>query len=148
MITNREPYSIFLVMGGIVFLFMFWGIYHLSLSYKNPAQIEKQLKIWNKFKPDNYSYSITTGCMYGSESKVVVKDNKELTYNNQGSNSYNTMQIKEMFAEAKRALIEASEVRITYNDVYGFPETIFVDWNSNSSDDECYYRIEKFTVYP
>ncbi len=148
MINNRDPYSIFLTMGSIVlFLFMFWGIWHLSLSYQNPEQIEEQLKIWNKNKPNSYSYSILSGCMFGSETQVTVKNNREISYKNLDGNTNCTMRIKDMFTNAKRALIEASKVHIAYNKEYGFPEKISVDWNSNFSDDECFYRVDNFTVY-
>ena len=53
-----------------------------------------------------------------------------------------------LFAVIDQARASADDLETQFDENYGFPSTIDIDWNENAVDDEVTYRMEGFAPLP
>ena len=51
-----------------------------------------------------------------------------------------------LFAIVREALADAHELHVEYDETYGFPTVVSIDWDENAVDDEVVFRVENFAV--
>ena len=106
---------------------------------------------WEAAGITSYSYDLQYGCFCSETTTlpahIVVTDGEvtDATYAQAGydiargdpvDENYEALTIDGLFDLADRAVREADEVTITYDDEFGFPESIDIDWITNAMDDE------------
>lgn len=89
---------------------------------------------------------MTQGCMF-TVSYYVDEIEKE-TYFESVKNYPQKYQkrIDDLFQVIQKATVEAYSLDVKYNDMYGYPESISIDWKYEVQDDECLYTVENFKV--
>ncbi|MBO9492358.1 hypothetical protein J7384_18495 [Endozoicomonas sp. G2_1] len=125
-----------------------FGAWFVGGTASKSAFVEEQQEIsklnrvlWSKVEPPNYSYSIWYGCMYTATSDITVSDGIEKFKGRE-----RTITINELFDLLPKIFAKASSYSIKYNEKYGFPTQIKVDWSSEVYDDECFYQVQRFLV--
>lgn len=122
------------------------------------AMEESQQK-WASQKVAHYKYDLTIGCFCPWRDlmplKVEVKDGQivsltdktgQPTPPNFADTFNNAATVDGLFKILDSALGRAQEVRVVYDDVYGYPKSIHVDYAKNATDDEIEYTVENFEM--
>ncbi len=111
---------------------------------------------WNDQKLGNYSFQLQVGCFSPPDItrpvNITVKEGiPKLAYADDGTpvtnkffDDYNT--IDKLFSTALRALENADAASVSYDEKYGFPARINIDFNKKLVDDEMSYTIADFQL--
>jgi len=121
----------------------------MFLKFENEKVIKRGEALtqkWIETRPTNISYKMTQGCMV-TISYYVDEIEKE-TYFESVKNYPLKYQkrIDDLFKVIQKATVEAYSLDVKYNDMYGYPELISIDWKYEVYDDECFYMVENFKV--
>jgi len=121
----------------------------MFLKFENEKVIKRGEALtqkWIETRPTNISYKMTQGCMF-TISYYVDEIEKE-TYFESVKNYPLKYQkrIDDLFKVIQKATVEAYSLDVKYNDMYGYPELISIDWKYEVYDDECFYMVENFKV--
>jgi len=143
---SRNPYSVIFVLGITVIILL--GGWFIGDASSRAVFVEEQVsliksnqKIWDESEPASYSYSIWYGCMLSDISNVKITDGiKSFGEKEKG------ITIDDLFKVALKIVSKASSYQFKYNNNFGYPEHIKVDWNSETYDDECFYQVQDFSV--
>ncbi|MGH1366263.1 MAG: DUF6174 domain-containing protein [Calditrichia bacterium] len=121
------------------------------------SELDEQLAKWQSFNLSNYSYEFRASCFcfpeFNEWVSVTVKDDtissvtilstteppQELPLNN-------WFTIDDLFETVSTAVETADEFEISYNDEYGYPEVISVDYIEEAVDDEVTYNSINLTI--
>ena len=139
---TKNPYATTIVLGSlVVFLFMFWGYSQIFTTMAKQVDVGEQLKKWNETLPHSYKFTVISGCMFLITSKVTVKNGKH-TF----SLDTEKITLVELFKVAKKVKEQAYKSEINYDEKYGFPTHIDIDWSRDTIGDECFYEVTEFEV--
>ena len=112
---------------------------------------------WARSGVADYQYTITRGCECSPESVgpvVIEVRNSQVVTRRYLTGTAVDPQFAELFAAVPGLfdLIDeaiqgdAVGLAVRYNEEYGYPETIQIDWVAGVADDEVSYHISDFTV--
>ena len=112
---------------------------------------------WARSGVADYQYTITRGCECSPESVgpvVIEVRNHQVQTRRYLTGTAVDPQFAELFAAVPglfdlidEAIQEpAAGLAVRYNEAYGYPETIQIDWVAGVADDEVSYHISDFTV--
>ncbi len=134
------------------------GLLILSCNRQSSPQQEwkdNQQK-WNDQKLGNYSFQLQVGCFCPQDItrpvNITVREGiPTLAYADDGTpvtdkffDDYNT--IDKLFSTALRALQNADAASVSYDEKYGFPTRINIDFNKKLVDDETSYTLADFQL--
>jgi hypothetical protein len=123
----------------------------------NKEELLKMQQLWNSQESDHYSYVVEKQCFcspnYTREMLVLVVNNevveaKYLDTNEQVSNEIvdQLVTIPEWFNEISLATEnESGDVKVLYDNEFGYPANISIDKHKLRSDDEFKVIISKLT---
>jgi len=121
------------------------------------SELEEQLAKWRSFNLSNYSYEFRASCFcipeFNEWVSVTVLDDtiasvtilstteppQELPLNN-------WFTIDDLFETVFDIVETADEFEISYNEEYGYPEEVSVDYYENTSDDEITYNAMNLSI--
>lgn len=109
-------------------------------------------KRWDENRPDTYRVTITQSCFCldeVTEPRTVTVTGDEVTdvdppIPDDIGFELEPLTIGALFGILERAVVEADELNVTYNEAYGFPESIDIDWIEDAVDDEVSYTAQSF----
>jgi hypothetical protein len=121
--------------------------------------MEKNQQKWASQNAAHYRFNLTIGCFCPWRDlmplKVEVKDGQVISLTDKTGQSipanfadkFNKSATMEgLYKILDSALEKADEVRVVYNDTYGYPKSIHIDYVKNATDDEIEYTVENFEV--
>jgi len=122
-------------------------------------EIDESRAAWEATKPAEFTYVIRRSCFCPrritrpfrvSESSGIVRATVPET-SPIGSESDlvelpDTLSIDSVFELLADAVREADRINIAYDETFGFPTEIRIDWSARTIDDEDTYRIDQFVV--
>tara|TARA_B100000795_G_scaffold267260_1_gene251763 strand:- start:409 stop:858 length:450 start_codon:yes stop_codon:yes gene_type:complete len=138
---------------NVSFLF-FSGISLLFLSCKKETtELEKNIEKWHSFKICNYTITRAISCYcldkytipksFKIENCVVTHIDNEPYQDNQLALNKT---IDEMFEFINELHTKNTHIlEVTYDEKYGFPTYLYVDYDKMIADDETSYSFSKFT---
>ena len=128
----------------------------------NQTEIERNLEKWRDANVSHYRYhlSITCFCVFSQDMPLVIEvvDGRVVSMEYQSGkeidaanlelfNKFST--IDRIFAEVEAGLAGAAdEVKVTYDETYGFPIDITFDYMKEATDDELYLTVSNFEPLP
>ena len=128
----------------------------------NQTEIERNLEKWRDANISHYRYhlSITCFCIFSQDMPLLIEvmDGKIVSMEYQSGkeidaanlelfNKFST--IDRIFAEVEAGLAGAAdEIRVTYDETYGFPVDITFDYVKEATDDELYLTVSNFEPLP
>jgi uncharacterized protein DUF6174 len=137
-------------------------IFTMLLSACSPAQkseLKRHQEKWQNQNISHYRFQLSVGCFcaFSQQMPLTVEVNSGEVVsivNNTGEpvsadlldifNKYNT--IDRLFEFVQTAQGEADEIKVTYDDKYGFPIQVSIDYIKNAMDDELGLTVSSFEV--
>lgn len=109
-------------------------------------------KKWDENRPESYRVTVTQLCFCLTEvvtPRTVTVEGDEVTsvdppIPDDIGFDIEVLTVDVLFDILERALADADEVVVSYNEDYGFPESISIDWIELAVDDEVTYTAESF----
>ena len=143
MMSSKNVWAVIFSLGiSIVLVLSFWGFSHWSNHAETVDTLDKHIIQWNNLALKNYKFVATEACMLVGTNEIKVEDGKPVLVHGK-----KMVTIDGVFKRAKEAILTAHRLTIEYHPLYGFPQTIEVDWNGQVTDDECSYSITGFTPF-
>lgn len=107
---------------------------------------------WDENRPESYQVTVTQSCYCLIEvvtPRTVTVVGEEVTdvdppIPDDIGFEIEVLTIDVLFGILERALADADEVVVSYDEQYGFPESISIDWIEEAVDDEVSYTAESF----
>jgi hypothetical protein len=140
-----------------------WMVLLLTLvscaSGKAPtAGLDQHERKWTDRRTESYSYELKVLCFCPTEltSPVIIEVRKgepaQVRYTADGAlapstyfDKYDSME--ELFAVLREARSrQADEIIVRYDEQYGFPATVRIDYVQNAVDDELAFEVSGFRV--
>jgi hypothetical protein len=114
--------------------------------------LSANLSKWNKQNISNYEFTLTVGCFcteaVAGPHVIKVVDDTIASVNGLPYDSSTMgllMTIDELFAYVRRGINkDPYQKSITYNSLYGYPESVYFDFDKNMADEEIGYYISGF----
>lgn len=104
---------------------------------------------WQQAGPARYAYTYRAGAQALVEARVTVRDGRAALTRVQGAElSADEVTVEALFDLVARALREADDVDVTYDDRYGFPARLQVDPAADTVDDEYTVHVRDLVVEP
>ena len=144
-----------MTLGATLLLLLLLMAYSLiSKKSSDVPELERNIALWEKNEPESYSYTVNPSCFCvdffsysiiysGGKNQVAPLENQADWYANFQSPE-TPLSVDNLFKLARRALNGADRVDITYDQVYGFPVRIEIDWIIDAIDDEYSVEISSF----
>lgn len=127
------------------------GLACAACSEGAPDEFDQRLAQWEETAPENYSFTLFLGTFFGGTSlELAVRSgvleilSEETDGPSVGAEGAAT--IDEMFDLLRTAYADADTVRAVYDEDYGFPVDVRVDWVSEAVDDESWFEITDFVA--
>jgi hypothetical protein len=128
----------------------------------NQSEIEQNKEKWENANISHYRYhlSITCFCIFSQEMPLIieVQDGEVLSMEYQSGNEIDATSrelfekyatIDRFFAELEAGLNGAAdEVTAKYDETYGFPTEVTIDFVKEATDDELYLNLSNFEELP
>ena len=122
------------------------------------ALLEHNRAIWSGAGVTSYRYTITRACECTPESAgpVTVEVRNGLVVDRRyESGAAVSPQYSEVFTTVpglfdiiqEAVTLPAASLSVRYNEDYGYPESIAIDWVAGAVDDEVSYRVGSFNVF-
>ena len=117
-------------------------------------ELAKRRAMWDAKHPVAYRFKVGVGCfcppsITGPWLVTARVDTREIVPATPGGDqplgSQLPPDVEGVFAKAKDALAKADKVEIEYDETYGFPTKVQIDWITNAVDDEQTLTISDFT---
>ena len=122
-------------------------------------EIDESRVAWKSTKPTEFTYVIRRSCFCPrritrpfqvTESSGIVRATIPET-SATGSESDpvelpDTLSIESVFQLLSDAVREAARISVAYDETFGFPTEVRIDWSARTVDDEDTYRIDQFVV--
>ena len=137
----------------VLLLVMFVGAGSMFGGLFQSSEIRARISQWHKSKPESYPYIVRPSCfcpIASNLSYLVVIDSEGVStsveeqwgfpYAGTQVKLENVMTIDRVFELLTYAIPRADEVRVEYDDRFGFPTRIRIDNHKSTTDDE--YQIE------
>ena len=136
-----------------IYILFFLGISLLFLSCKKETtELEKNIEKWQSFKICNYTITRTVSCNCLDEYTIPKSfkiENCVVTYIDnepyQGNQLVLNKTIDEMFEFINELYTKNTHIlEVNYDDKYGFPTYLYIDYDKMIADDETSYSFSKF----
>ena len=122
------------------------------------ALLEHNRSVWSGAGITSYRYTITRACECTPESAgpVTVEVRNGLVVDRRyESGAAVSPQYSEVFTTVpglfdiiqEAVTLPAASLSVRYNQDYGYPESIAIDWVAGAVDDEVSYRVGSFNVF-
>ena len=128
----------------------------------NQTEIERNLEKWRDANVSHYRYQLNISCfcafrgdmplvievMDGKVVSMEYESGKEIDpANRELFDKFAT--IDRIFKEVEAGLAGAAdEVKVTYDETYGYPVDITIDYMKEATDDELYLTVSNFEALP
>lgn len=126
------------------------------------SEFDQALEKWQDADISHYQYNLDISCFCafrGNMPLVIEVQNGEVVsmeYQNSAEIDPASLElfqkyatIDSIFAELEKALSgEADHVTVTYDETYGFPTQVTIDFEEQAADEEIYLTISNFEVLP
>jgi hypothetical protein len=117
---------------------------------------------WQNANISHYRYELTIGCfcVFSQDMPLVieVKDGQVVSMEYKSGKEIDAASreifqryetIDKIFAEIEKARTEGADtVTVTYDETYGFPKDVTIDFQQQAADEELYLTIANFEVLP
>ena len=125
------------------------------------GDLEGARRQWEEAAISHYQFSLNMVCFCAFAENmpltIEVQDGEVVSMEYQNGNEIDPASLEffqryetidKIFAELEKATGEADEVTVSYDDTYGFPEQIDIDFVKEAIDDELAMTISGFEVLP
>jgi hypothetical protein len=128
------------------------------------SEFARQHTVWEDQAVGHYRYSVTIQCfclfanipvtyevLDGEVVNVSINSEVDLggaTLEEAASTTQNLDTVEKLFAYVESALKEADKVEVTYDETFGFPSRVSVDWIEMAIDDEFTFFVTGFAPLP
>ena len=117
-------------------------------------ELAEHRAIWDAKHPVAYRFKIGVGCFCPSNvtgpfiitARVDTREIQNVNPDAGAPSGESPPDVEGAFKKAKDALATADEVEIRYDEAWGFPTLIDIDWIKNAVDDEESLTISEFEV--
>lgn len=105
---------------------------------------------WDESRPDAYRVTVAQSCFCPPEvvePRAVTVEGDEVTDVDPpipGGLGVEPLTVDVLFDVLERAVVEADALDVTYNEAYGIPQSIDIDWIAGAADDEIWYEVQSF----
>jgi hypothetical protein len=113
--------------------------------------VSEHEKAWNSKEPRAYEFTLRYGSMIGPRAaRIRVEDGRIVSVSRVKGvpallpGSDKAVTLDGLFEQVRADMREADEVRVTYDRIWGFPASVFVDEMRNAIDDEHGYAVRDF----
>lgn len=122
--------------------------------------LNKYQQRWQQANLQHYEYVFQRGCYCPREVRAavvtevvagkVVKAVVQKTQENLASHLQTNQQTMQYFFDKIQAAIDknAAKIEVKYNEQYGYPESIFIDYNTRLADEELRLSAKNLRVLP
>ena len=141
--SSRNSFSIVFV-GGIGLLII--GMWVIFQPNKKHADLENGRALWSINKPERYSYTLTTGCMFIEQHEIVHNEYGSTSSPLYGALKAKPVTIEGLFNQVENANLTAYKSLTEYHPYFGFPVLIKTDGSKDVFDDECFFQVTNFRV--
>ena len=141
--SSRDSFSIVFV-GGIGLLIV--GIWVIFQPNKKHADLENARELWNINKPERYSYTLTTGCMFIEQHEMVHNEHGHISTPLGGAPKAMPVTIDDLFKQVGNANLTAYKALTEYHPYFGYPVLFKTDGSKDVFDDECFIQVTNFKV--
>jgi uncharacterized protein DUF6174 len=147
-------------MRKLIFIFIVLAL--AACSAGNQTEIERNKEKWQDANITHYRFNLNISCfcVFTQDMPLVIEvmDGKvvSMEYQNGSPIDATNREFFERFSTIDRILTEleadlagaADEVTVTYDQTYGFPVKVTIDYVKEATDDELYLTISDFEVLP
>ena len=148
--------ALFLTIG----YFFFVADYEVAPDRQGPLRkVDESRAAWEATKPAEFAYVIRRSCFCPSritqpfqvtESSGILRATVSGGPPSDSASDLlalpDTLSIDSLFDLLANAVREADRIEVAYDETFGYPAEIHIDWSIQSVDDEDRYRIEQFTI--
>ena len=123
------------------------------------ADLRNARALWESNAPNQYSYRVHRVCLCGPEGTVpytVSVDSARTTvdiserdrsgYGVDRISATDVLTIQRVFELVESAVGDADRMSVEFNEFYGYPHVVSIDWSTDIIDDEYDIRIEGFQI--
>ena len=141
--SSRDSFSIVFVGGIGLLIISMWVIFQPN---KKRADLENGRALWSINKPERYSYTLTTGCMFIEQHEIVHSEYGNVSTPIGGAPQAKPVSIEDLFNQAENANLTAYKALTEYHPYFGYPVLIKTDGSKDILDDECFIQVTSFRV--
>jgi hypothetical protein len=148
----------FILLGGALFLIGLFFCGPMLWRFNDSARINAQEEKWNKQAFNHYQYELRIiSFATANDTDIIlveVRDNQTISIERKRDGKpiehpvfqdYAT--IPKIFQEGRRILsISPFQFRASYNQEYGYPEYLFVDYDQNTTDDTYEITVQALQI--
>jgi hypothetical protein len=143
----KKPFVVLITMGSsLLLIYMFWGAFIVSTSPVSYDKYKENRELWLTTHPSKYSYEINEGCMFVSTTIAKVINGSHYFQDLENQSFGGNTTIEDLFNIVEKAIFSSHKLSITYNSVYGYPESAEIDWSKDIIDDECFIQMARFKI--
>lgn len=145
---------------AIIGIVIFQSCRDINISGFDEAQLKWQNLNAKKYA---YDYQVDCFCFFTEPARIVVENNAivEILDVNTGNPMVNPLDsnqlliddipgnvytVEQLFDNISRGRREADILNTTFDEVHGFPSSIYIDWMKDAYDDEISYQMSNFEV--
>lgn len=141
-------------------LLLFLAIVLTACSGLGKSEFERNQEKWQDANISHYRFNLFVGCfcIFTQDMPLIieVKDGEIVSMEYQSGNPLDdsTREYFSKFATIDRLFAEleadlggaADKVTVTYDETYGFPVDVSIDFITEAADDELYFTVSEFEV--
>jgi hypothetical protein len=152
--TQSRFYPIVILGTATLALGLFFGVGFFLGGAEAEASLYRHQALWQVLKPTSYTYTVTPICFCPQKPYRVIQRGDDIqvvpdhALDSRQSPPAHVLTIDRAYELALQAIRTAAEVRIQYDETYGYPSDIYIDWDAGSIDDEYQVSITLFSVIP
>lgn len=125
------------------------------------TEFDKNLMTWNEADVNHYRMQVGVSCFcpFADVNPITVEVKDGQVISMMGSNGVeildtdplysilmNYATVDNLFTWAGQALVDADKAEISYDETYGFPTTVAIDYITEATDDEIWVDVSNFEV--
>jgi len=149
-------------MRKIIFILMAVALTACASAGAASSEFDRARDKWQDADISHYRYNLTLSCFCAFNENmplvIEVQDGEVVSMESQNGNEIEDMNLElfqkydtidDIFVELEKALGgEADKVTVTYDETYGFPTQIDLDFIEEAIDDELYITVSGFEELP
>ena len=125
------------------------------------TEFDKNLTKWNDANISHYRFQVGVSCFcpFGNKMPIMIEVKNgnvvsliDVTGNaivesdpiREMLNQYQT--IDRLFISLEQSIKEAEEIQVDYDEMYGFPSSIAIDYITEAADDEIWVDVSNFEI--
>lgn len=132
-----------------------------SAATEVPSEFEGARQKWQDAGISHYRFKVAIGCfcIFTQDMPLIieVQDGEVVSMEYQSGNEIDPSNLElfnryatvdAIFVELEKALVDADSVTVEYDETYGFPTQVSIDFDQQAADEEIYLTISDFEVLP